>query len=116
MPLKKNNKISTGTPLDKLLRGGYEKDIITTIYGPAGTGKTNLCMMCLANQQKKTIYIDTDGGFSVERLKQVCKDYKEVLKRILFLRPVNFDEQKRVFERLKKLVNEKITYLMSKSV
>ena len=56
-------KISTGAVfLDKLLEGGYEKDIITTIYGPAGSGKTNLCILCAINTArlgKKVVYIDT---------------------------------------------------------
>lgn len=111
-------KITTGSSvLDNLLEGGYEKDIVTTIYGQAGTGKTNLCMICAArNIEKKTIYIDSEGGFSIERLKQITPEYKEVLGKILFLNPVNFDEQKRVFERLKKLVNEKIGLIIFDSV
>ena len=40
------NKISTGAEfLDKFLEGGYENDVVTTIYGPSGSGKTNLCLV-----------------------------------------------------------------------
>ena len=57
------DKIPTGSRiLDQMLDGGYEKDIITTIYGPAGSGKTNLCILCainMARSRKKGIYIDT---------------------------------------------------------
>ena len=39
-----DSKIPTGSKiLDVMLDGGYEKDTITTIYGPAGAGKTVLC-------------------------------------------------------------------------
>ena len=31
--------------LDMLLEGGYENSIIHTLYGPAGSGKTNICMI-----------------------------------------------------------------------
>jgi len=49
-----NSKISTGnSDLSKWLSGGYEPDIITTIYGPAGSGKTNLCVLAAASQAKK---------------------------------------------------------------
>ena len=45
-----DNKVTTGSKiLDVMLDGGYEKDIITTIYGPAGSGKTVLCLLCSIN-------------------------------------------------------------------
>jgi DNA repair protein RadB len=105
-------KIPTGSRiLDKMLNGGYETDIITTIYGPAGSGKTVLCLLCaisVARQGKKIVYVDTEGGFSLERLKQIALDYKKILQKIVFLRPISFEEQKKSFEKLKSLVNEKI--------
>ena len=105
-------KISAGSPvLDKLLEGGYEKDIITTVYGPAGSGKTLLCLLALqkaAESDKKTIYIDTEGGFSIERLKQIDPNYKKILDKAVFLRPTSFQGQKKAFEKLKEVVNNKI--------
>jgi DNA repair protein RadB len=105
-------KQSAGNPiLDLLLEGGYEKDIITTIYGPAGSGKTLFCMLALlktAELNKKTIYIDTEGGFSVERLKQLDPNYKKILENVLFLRPTNFKDQKKDFEKLNQVINDKI--------
>ena len=65
-------KLPTGSRiLDNMLHGGYEKDIITTIYGPAGSGKTNLCLLCAMNtarEGKKVIYIDTENNFWPEIL------------------------------------------------
>jgi len=105
-------KIPTGhSLLDKFLNGGYEKSIITTIYGPSGSGKTNLCMLPLiwaAGHGKKIIYIDTEGSFSVERLKQITKHYKKVLENTLFFRPLDFNEQKEVFAGLRKIISKKI--------
>ncbi|MFH1400171.1 MAG: DNA repair and recombination protein RadB [Nanoarchaeota archaeon] len=112
-------KVSTGTaPIDWLLEGGYERDVVTTIYGPAGSGKTNLCLLCLANsvRDKKTIYIDTEGSFSVARLKQIADDYQDVLSRVVLLNPVNFEEQQKVFYKLRRLVNEKIGLIVLDSV
>ena len=105
-------KIPTGSKiLDKMLNSGYETDIITTIYGPAGSGKTVLCLLCainIARKNKKIIYVDTEGNFSLERLKQIALDYKKILQKIVFLRPTSFEDQKKSFEKLKELVNEKI--------
>lgn len=105
-------RIPTGSKiLDKMLEGGYEKDVITTIYGPAGSGKTVLAMLCsisMARTGKKIIYIDTENSFSIERLKQIALDYKKILDNIVFLKPVSFEEQKKSFEKLKDLVNDKI--------
>lgn len=92
---------------DDLLEGGFELDVISTFYGPSGAGKTTICLVAAvsaAQQGKKVIYMDTEGGFSVERLKQLTPDFKEVLDRIIFLRPTNFGEQRKAFERLKDLV------------
>lgn len=115
----KETKVSTGTEaMDWLLEGGYEKDAITTIYGPAGSGKTNLCLLCIANsvKGKKVIYIDSEGSFSIARFKQICIDYKEVAKKILFMNPTNFTEQKKAFSKLKELVDENTGLIVFDSV
>jgi DNA repair protein RadB len=104
-------KISAGSyDLNKFLFGGYEKDIITTIYGPGGSGKTNLCMLVAVSQAKKgnkVIYMDTEGGFSTERAMQISgeKD-SSFLKNIFILRPTSFKEQEKEFESLLKHVNQ----------
>jgi DNA repair protein RadB len=113
-------KIETGSSLlDVFLEGGYEKDIITTIYGPAGSGKTLFCLLSLlkvAEKGEKIIYIDTEGGVSVERLKQLTEDYKKILDNIMFLKPTTFKEQKEAFEKLKNIVNEKIGLIIVDTV
>ena len=105
-------KIPTGSKiLDKMLNSGYETDIITTIYGPAGSGKTVLCLLCslgVARSGKKVIYVDTEGNFSLERLKQIAPDYQKILDKIVFLRPTSFKGQKKSFEKLKEIVDNKI--------
>jgi len=109
------NKISAGNyDLNKWLFGGYDRDIITTIYGPAGSGKTNFCLMAcasMAKKDKKVIFIDTEGGFSLERFKQLCTskeyiDWKQVLENVLILKPTNFEEQWKAFSELLKELRE----------
>lgn len=102
---------SSSEVIDKLLQGGFEKDVITTVYGPAGSGKTLLCLLALVNiakSGKKVVYIDTEGGFSVERLRQIDDNYKKILDNIVFLRPTSFKEQKSEFEKLKRVINDKV--------
>ena len=106
----KDSKISAGCyDLNRWLFGGYDKDVITTIYGPAGSGKTNLCLLAAVSQAKKgkkVFYVDTEGGFSIERIKQLSKeDYDSLLKNILLLKPLNFKEQQKDFEVLLKEIN-----------
>ena len=106
-------KIPSGTvPMDWLLDGGYEKDIVTCIYGPPGCGKTNLALCCIVNSvlasKKKVIYIDTEGNFSVARFQQLCPTaYEEALQQIIFLRPVNFEEQAKAVEKLRTIADER---------
>ncbi len=111
-------RISTGTDaIDWLLEGGYENEVLTTIYGPAGSGKTNICLACVAsNSDKKVIYIDTEGSFSVSRLKQITDDHKEVFENIIILRPTDFNEQKKVVDKLKSLVTSKIGIIIVDSI
>lgn len=103
-------KISAGSyDLNKWLYGGYESDIITTVYGPAGSGKTNFCLLAAVSQAykgKRVLFIDTEGGFSVERVKQLAGDgdYNAILERILVLKPTTFAEQKEAFKELLKQV------------
>lgn len=100
-------KISTGSyDLNKWLFGGYDKDIITTLYGPAGSGKTNFCLTVCTSQarkNRKVIYIDTEGGFSVDRLKQLIgnkENVEEILEKIVVLKPTTFEEQWKAFGKL----------------
>lgn len=110
-------KVSTGSfDLNKWLYGGYECDVITMIAGPAGSGKTNFVIFASCSQAKKgnkVLFIDTEGGFSVERVKQIIgEEHEKVLENILLLEPVTFDEQKKVFEKILEKVNKEHVKLL----
>lgn len=100
-----NTKITTGTEVfDWLLEGGYEREVITTIYGPAGSGKTNLCLQCASSfTDKKVIYIDTEGSFSLSRFRQITTAVEQKLENIIIFKPTTFAEQKESFAELKKI-------------
>ncbi len=101
-------KISTGSlDLDKFLSNGYETDVITTLYGPGGSGKSNLCIIVAtfqARRGKKVIFIDTEGGFSSDRFKQIHQGTREEIERdlqnIFLLKPTSFKEQQKAFEQM----------------
>lgn len=100
-------KIGGCNVLDSLI-GGVESGIITTIYGPPGSGKSNICLFLASEiaKEKKVIYIDTEGGFSIERLKQINQNYGEILDKIIILKPTNFSEQRKAIRLLGEMVDE----------
>ena len=90
-------KIITNSPLDDLLQGGIDKKSVTQIYGPPGSGKTNISLnvtVNLARAGKKVIYIDTEGGISIDRIKQLAgDDFDAVASNIIVFEPNDFEEQ-----------------------
>jgi DNA repair protein RadB len=121
------DKISAGNyDMNVWLAGGYDKGIITTFYGGPGSGKTNFCIIAAVSQAKKgnkVIFIDTEGGFSSERVKQLYLskstngvDEKlsidQVLSNILVLKPTNFKEQKESFDQLLKYMKEQVSLIV----
>lgn len=116
--MKEESTITTGSDiLDDLLKGGYETDIVTTIYGPSGSGKSNLAMLALvANSDKKVFYVDTESGFSVSRLKQLTPKYKKVLDNTMLVTPGSLEDQGTTFEKLKNAVSKNVGLLIVDSI
>ena len=95
--------------LDTLLGGGLQPRTITHIYGAPGAGKTNIALMAAVSAAKaggKVVYIDAEGGFSVERLKQIAgpSEAEEALRNIILIEPTEFAEQKVAINRLNEIV------------
>ena len=117
-----HKKISSGSSvLDELLGGGFEPGVISTLYGEAGTGKTNICILVareLAGQGKRVIFVDSEGGFSTERAAQLAfRNYKDILKRIIILEPTSFEEQKMLFDQIADIaVGEKVSAIIVDSI
>ena len=110
-PNLNTEKIPVGSCLDKLLNGGVETRVITQIYGPPASGKTNVCLQvalsCIKNG-KKVIFIDTEGGHSIERMRQIAGgEFKKFIDASLFFGPHNFGEQDKIIENLKSIINDK---------
>ena len=88
--------------LKEILQGKVEKCIITQIYGPPGVGKTNICLINSINAINfgKVIYIDTEGGLSIERIKQIAPDnYHNVLENMIIYDVFDFYEQDKIIQK-----------------
>jgi DNA repair protein RadA len=111
-------KITTGSKnLDNLLGGGIETKALTEAYGAFGSGKTQLALQLCVNVQLpleekgangKAIFIDTEGTFRPERIKQIALakglNADEALKNIFVARAFNSDHQILLLDKIKELL------------
>ena len=77
------------------LTGGIERGAITNFYGPPGVGKTNICILAALECVKsggRVVYIDTEGGLSPERIKQISMG-DDVFEKLILIEPKTFEEQ-----------------------
>ena len=102
--ITKNGNIPLDCSIDSIIGGGIEKGTITQFYGPPGSGKTNIALKMLvqcAKNGKKAVFIDTEGGLSIERMKQISGDqFDDIAGNIIVLEPTTFEEQ---YESIKKI-------------
>lgn len=99
--------VKTGSEdLDKFLN---EYNLITSIYGEAGSGKSTLCLLATIEQainNKKVIFLDTEKNFSVERFEQLLNGRdKDCMKNILVLTIKNFNFQHTQIKNLENIKN-----------
>ena len=92
-----NHKIPSNSSLDAMLGGGFEKGVITQIFGPPSSGKSNITLTLAVNVAKtgkKVIYIDTEGGISIDRIKQIAgSEFSNAANNIIVFEPTSFLEQ-----------------------
>lgn len=92
-----NQKILSNSSLDALLGGGFEKGVITQIFGPPSSGKSNITLTLAVNvakSGKKVVYMDTEGGISIDRIKQISgPNFENAANNIIVFEPTNFLEQ-----------------------
>ncbi|HIH74154.1 MAG TPA: DNA repair and recombination protein RadB, partial [Methanosarcina sp.] len=98
-------------PLDDLLGGGFERGIVTQVFGAAGTGKTNICIQLAVEcvkQGQKVIFIDTEG-LSPIRFKQIAgENAKEIARSIIIYEPLSFEEQYSAVREIERIAGENI--------
>lgn len=111
--------IPLGNDFDKLLGGGLQPGVITHVYGPPASGKTNLALMATAraSREGRVLFVDSEGGFSVERLRQITRNDLSVLDSLLLIEPTSFDEQKVAVSKLAEIVpQEQVSLIIVDSI
>lgn len=113
--------ISTGSKnVDGLLGGkGIETKSITEAFGAFGSGKTQLALSLAVNVQLpvekggangKAVYIDTEGTFRPERIKQIAEGIEanpqKVLKNIFVARAFNSDHQILLLDKITEMIKD----------
>jgi len=113
--------ITTGSKnLDELLGGkGIETKAITEAFGAFGSGKTQLALSLAVGVQLpieqggangKAVYIDTEGTFRPERVRQFAEGIganpDKVLKNILVARAFNSDHQMLLLEKVAEMIKD----------
>lgn len=86
----------------------YDNEI-TCIYGEPSTGKTTLAKLAAISQASKgnkVVYIDTEGSFSTDRIKQLSQEeFDKVLDNIILFKPKRFSEQNQIIKSLPDMKN-----------
>ncbi|MBS3072404.1 DNA repair and recombination protein RadA [Candidatus Pacearchaeota archaeon] len=115
------NYIPTGSKnIDNLLGGkGVESKAITEVFGAFGSGKTQLALSLAVHVQLpkekggpggKAVYIDTEGTFRPERVKQyaigIGANPEKVLKNIFVARAFNSDHQILLVEKIGEMIKD----------
>ena len=113
--------ITTGSKnLNSLLGGrGIETGAMTEAYGAFGSGKTQLGLTLAVNVQLpreqggaggKAVYIDTEGTFRPERIRQIAEGLganpEKVLKNILVARAFNSDHQILLIDKINEMIKD----------
>lgn len=91
-----------------------KQGLVTTYYGKPATGKTNILLYLsvkFAQKDKKVLFVDVDGGFSIARIKQMLGEKEEheierILNNIYVTEPRTFTEQTQEIKNLKKTLEK----------
>ncbi len=86
---------------------------ITAIYGPSGSGKTILSiqsLMPMLKENKKIIYLDTEGKLSLEKIKNISNNN---LENLFVFNIKNFKEQQLKINNLKDIKNASLIVIDS---
>ena len=113
-------KVTTGSKaFDEMIAGGFESGCISEVFSQWGGGKTQIAHALAVNVQLPkekggaegvAVYIDGEGTFRPERIKQFAKgvgiDPTTALKNIRVARAINSDHQMLLAEKVEDLIKK----------
>lgn len=136
--MERASLLDTGNErFNQFLGGGIYTGEITEVSGPAGAGKTQVCLSVVSNLISQTrntaIYIDTSGNFVASRVTQMITPFKDEQfpeRRLMRLKVVNaydiynlfnvlvrinhgLHKQEEFYRKVKLIVVDSITCLLS---
>jgi len=104
--------------LDQMMGGGIEQGVLTEFFGDFGSGKTQIAEECAVTVQLlldrgglngKCIYVDAEGSFRPERIKQMAValglDPNKVLENIFVARAYNIDFQLAFNSKIREMID-----------
>jgi len=114
-----SDPIPTGCdPVDELLGGGFERGVVTQVYGPPAAGKTNLALAAaveLAAAGDRSLFIDTEG-LSIDRFEQIASarversdidsDVETLAARLVISEAYDFEDQREAVRDAEELAAE----------
>ncbi|EMA64722.1 DNA repair and recombination protein RadB [Halorubrum lipolyticum] len=110
-----SDPIPTGCrPVDDLLGGGFERGVVTQVYGPPAAGKTNLALAAaveVAAGGERALYIDTEG-LSIDRFEQMAagradhETVEQIASRLVISEAYDFDDQREAVRDAEELAEE----------
>ncbi|ELZ49377.1 DNA repair and recombination protein RadB [Halorubrum coriense DSM 10284] len=114
-----SDPIPTGCrPVDELLGGGFERGVVTQVYGPPAAGKTNLALAAaveVAAGGDRALYIDTEG-LSIDRFEQLAagraddpdtdETVDSIASRLVISEAYDFDDQREAVRDAEELAEE----------
>ena len=113
-------RLTTGSEkFDEFLLGGIETQALTEIYGEFGSGKSQICHTLAINStlpkevngyETGCIYIDTEGTFRPERVREMCGYKKinadETLQKIMHCKPLTASQLELLARDITKFVKQ----------
>jgi DNA repair protein RadB len=106
--INENRKIPINCSIDNIMGGGVEKGCLTQFYGPPGSGKTNVALNLLVQcvrKGNKAIFVDTEGGLSIERFKQISgNEFDTLAGNVMIFEPKTFEEQDEILKKVENLL------------
>ena len=112
-----SDSIPTGCdPVDDLLGDGFERGVVTQVYGPPAAGKTNLALAAAveaAAAGQRSLFIDTEG-LSVDRFEQLAaaavehtdETVEQLASRLVITEAYDFEDQREAVRDAAELAEE----------